>query len=738
MPLPISAIWDKESGRLIVQTTLPPFACLALEGAGVRGGAFAGLAKIFEKYGVFEEVQYISGSSAGAIAALMMALGYTAEECCDLLYNLPIKEFLEGAKLYDSLPNVLQTAFQAFSIWARKEHSLSSGKMFLKWLEVIVEKKLGHPKANFSDLEKAINNNPEKFKYLYVAATNLSLPIKELEIFSHETTPDAPLALAVSMSSAFPFVFKPVLWRGYYYADGGLKNNLLVEIFDRKKFVPEGYLRKRRRNPCIVAVKIDTKEEINQLYSKETVGIETASDLASAYINALTDRVDIQEMREKRKVIALPDGDIHTLEFKIDENGKYELLSSAEKATQEFLENHIRSAFDVKTYKNPAEWFECLSLNELEAILQSYNEMALCCADPDEARQIKQYVNVIRQYMHEKIDECNCYFPSIPHVNLKTKRMESHWSIRLKTEMENRLKMIAHQIQKNKEAMQGCLSNQPINQFDDLLKLHDAPSFEDLKRFVGYEESIKVLMEEKWDLENKLNIKHEDQYQSFDFKSFKDLYDAFVPLLTNKNLSVGLKIVLKEIDKYRSSIVYRSSIEHDNVLFMLNLNKSLDQKLYFIAALIYLKHKKDKGLYSFQELYCHLFNENPFQEKWTALASVLNQQGVDLLASAYRIEELIHFFEKIEHPNKKCTIDIDHVFGAKNYSIFNIKLKSKTTKKPENDQDQEVHLKNIFNTPLMFRGSSHQKINVPDQSMTNDEDSKNTPSWFFGKSSYDQ
>jgi len=42
---------------------------------------------------------------------------------------------------------------------------------------------------------------------------------------NHKTDPDLLLYKAITMSSAFPFVFKPIEYNGEYYIDGGLCNN---------------------------------------------------------------------------------------------------------------------------------------------------------------------------------------------------------------------------------------------------------------------------------------------------------------------------------------------------------------------------------------------------------------------------------------------------------------------------------------------------------------------------------
>ena len=48
---------------------------------------------------------------------------------------------------------------------------------------------------------------------------------KSYKLVSNNTHPNLLLYKAITMSSAFPFVFKPIEYNGEYYIDGGLCNN---------------------------------------------------------------------------------------------------------------------------------------------------------------------------------------------------------------------------------------------------------------------------------------------------------------------------------------------------------------------------------------------------------------------------------------------------------------------------------------------------------------------------------
>jgi NTE family protein len=68
---------------------------LVLEGAGVRGVAYAGRIQELEQRNLLTGVQRVDGTSAGDIAAMTLSLGYTGKEIEDIIYNKRAAGFSE-------------------------------------------------------------------------------------------------------------------------------------------------------------------------------------------------------------------------------------------------------------------------------------------------------------------------------------------------------------------------------------------------------------------------------------------------------------------------------------------------------------------------------------------------------------------------------------------------------------------------------------------------------------------
>ncbi len=56
------------------------FKNLVFEGGGVKGIAYVGALEVLEKEGILGSIERVAGTSAGAMVAVLVALGYTATE----------------------------------------------------------------------------------------------------------------------------------------------------------------------------------------------------------------------------------------------------------------------------------------------------------------------------------------------------------------------------------------------------------------------------------------------------------------------------------------------------------------------------------------------------------------------------------------------------------------------------------------------------------------------------------
>lgn len=160
-----------------------------LSGGGCRGFAHLGVVKALQEFGI--SPGEISGTSAGAMAGVFLADGYTPDE---------IKEML-----------VSQIGFSMFPL-----NIFKPGLISMRNIEEFLRKNLRHSK--FEELQMPF----------YVTATNFIDGTQK--IFKH-----GDLISPIIAAASIPAIFPQVLIDDIPYVDGGLANNLPIEPFISKK-----------------------------------------------------------------------------------------------------------------------------------------------------------------------------------------------------------------------------------------------------------------------------------------------------------------------------------------------------------------------------------------------------------------------------------------------------------------------------------------------------------------------
>lgn len=198
------------------------FKNLVFEGAGIRGIAYSGALLALNSMGVLEGIKRVAGSSAGAIYATFLAVGYNAAE----IYYIVRK--LDFLTLTGSAGNIIATGTRFLS-----DFSWYKGDAFDGIMGELIEKKTGKADLTFGELHASGGLE------IYLVGTNLTKNCSE--IYSHETTPEIAIVDAVRISTSIPMLFKAIKRKGaegeQVLVDGGLSWNYPIEIFDYHRYV---------------------------------------------------------------------------------------------------------------------------------------------------------------------------------------------------------------------------------------------------------------------------------------------------------------------------------------------------------------------------------------------------------------------------------------------------------------------------------------------------------------------
>ncbi|KAH9505197.1 hypothetical protein Btru_058930 [Bulinus truncatus] len=196
-----------------------PFESLIFGGGGIMGLSYVGTLQCLEMVGIMPQVKRLAGSSAGALAAAAVALGYNSQELEQIMSDDWDAILNDHSCGYCSLlPNLLI------------QHGWNPGEKFHEWLgeKIKIKSAKGNPDMTFYDIYK------EKNIELCVVVTNLNQLTAE---YCHiKTTPHMSVRDALRMSMSIPGFFSPVEHNNHgkidEYVDGGIVTNYPIHSFD--------------------------------------------------------------------------------------------------------------------------------------------------------------------------------------------------------------------------------------------------------------------------------------------------------------------------------------------------------------------------------------------------------------------------------------------------------------------------------------------------------------------------
>lgn len=187
---------------------------LVLGGGGAKGGAEVGALKAIEEAGI--HVDYIAGTSIGAIVGCLYAAGYTAAELEELFCQQEWLSLLTDRR-EDLSGEPMTTVKGVTYIFGFPVIDLNN-----KTFGVLAGNRVEQVLDSMLSLKNAVEFSQLKIPFRCVAAEMMTA--SEV-VLSEGTVPQAAKA-----SMAIPGLFKPVKINGRNLIDGGMMNNLPVDV----------------------------------------------------------------------------------------------------------------------------------------------------------------------------------------------------------------------------------------------------------------------------------------------------------------------------------------------------------------------------------------------------------------------------------------------------------------------------------------------------------------------------
>ncbi|RYZ49713.1 MAG: patatin [Sphingobacteriales bacterium] len=316
---------------LPLEASTQPYRNLVLEGGGIRGIAYAGAIEVLEENRLTDSIEQVAGTSVGALAGCLIALGYDAGEMKSILMELRLQTFNDGRWLFPGGINRFN-----------KQYGWYRGASLETWIGKFIARKTGSEHTSFAQLHK-LRQADIRYKELYITATNLSS--QKLTVFSYETYPDMEIKTAVRASVSIPLYYgavfldkagrrmdQPLDGVAYdVFVDGGIIANYPLGLFD--SIGP---------NKATLGLKLERRAQIEQGDSRNIAPypIRHLGDYVGALYNITMETLNrgCSFDAEKGRTIYISTSDINPRVRRISKAQKEKLMDNGREGAVRFLE----------------------------------------------------------------------------------------------------------------------------------------------------------------------------------------------------------------------------------------------------------------------------------------------------------------------------------------------------------------------------------------------------------------
>lgn len=178
---------------------------ISFSGGALKGISYCGVLKCLEEKQVIKNIKHFSGTSIGALFALLIVVGYTSKELekFSLNFDYNLLEDIDISKVF-------------------VRYGISSSRNIDKLIKCFLNRKGLYEKITFGQLYEKTG------KKLSICCCKLNdfSPV----LFNYETHPNFEVYSACKMSMSIPILFTNNKFNGEYLVDGCFYRNIPIEI----------------------------------------------------------------------------------------------------------------------------------------------------------------------------------------------------------------------------------------------------------------------------------------------------------------------------------------------------------------------------------------------------------------------------------------------------------------------------------------------------------------------------
>lgn len=364
---------------------------LVFQGGSVKGAAYEGALKALSKRINLQDIQRVGGTSAGAITALVLAMGCNIERIDELTNDLNFRDMLDdkvGSVSTQSkvLKSIAKIDEGKHWFWAKvpskplkttllhrliNQKGIYEGEFARHWIENIICKQVhlltkGQYKGDhltFGELHDLTQKYPGVFRDLFVVGVNLTTEEKMVFSYNNPNTKDVIISDAVRISMSIPglFVPHPIYYKvdgvrmietsRNFWIDGGFYDNYPIDIFDDKAFITEGdeALKQahdgRFYNPQTLGFRLVSGGEKGYFDGThhDKNNAKTAKSISEYLLTLVGGSFSLQEAfynrsENRERTVYIDHLNVSTLAFNLSDTQRQALKKSGELATQDYLD----------------------------------------------------------------------------------------------------------------------------------------------------------------------------------------------------------------------------------------------------------------------------------------------------------------------------------------------------------------------------------------------------------------
>lgn len=293
---------------------------LVLRGGGVPATiAYPGALQELDDRHLLDSLETITGTSAGAIIACLMALGMKPRQMEDLILNTDFSLFA------DNQFGMVRDVFRLI-----KNLGWNKGTFFEDWLKNVIEDLTEDENYTFGDLAK--NSKYE----LFIPATLMTSKGFKCKVLCCKNSEDIPIWQAVRASMAIPLFYEPVTMHNGKWADGGESYNYPINIKDENSIV----------NWDTLGLSVGTRQEVELCDDLFDLSEIKDSNFDISLMQSIALHVEFM-LSQSNKTYIKPDdwkrtvfidrGNMKATAFKVTKAEKLKLLEAGRIGVREYL-----------------------------------------------------------------------------------------------------------------------------------------------------------------------------------------------------------------------------------------------------------------------------------------------------------------------------------------------------------------------------------------------------------------